>query len=173
MAGRGGLSAQRLLQASQVRIEITDPRDPGARDCLRSYFEELGRRFDGGFDPAQSISASDDEMTPPNGLLLVATLRGAPIACGALKLHPDTAVAEVKRMWTSPDVRGLGFGRRILSRLAAEAVANGMQTLRLETNRCLAEARHLYESAGFMEVEAFNSEPYAHHWFQRDLGVVR
>ncbi|WP_432730636.1 GNAT family N-acetyltransferase [Variovorax sp. W6] len=160
---------ERLVLASQVRIQITDPREPDARHCLRSYFEELGRRFDAGFDPAQSISASDEEVTLPNGLLLVATLQGAPAGCGALKLHPDTGIAEVKRMWASPDVRGLGLGRRLLDRLAEEAASRGMLTLRLETNRSLTEARHLYETAGFVEVEAFNDEPYAHHWFQKDL----
>lgn len=72
-------------------------------------------------------------------------------------------------MWASSDVRGLGLGRRILERLAEEAIIRGMQTLRLETNRSLAEARRLYETAGFVEVEAFNSEQYAHHWFERNL----
>ncbi|MFB6855909.1 GNAT family N-acetyltransferase [Streptomyces sp. NPDC056341] len=158
-----------LLLASQVRIAITDPRDPDARYCLRSYFEELGRRFDSGFDPAQSLSASDEEMTLPDGLLLVANTQGSPVGCGALKLHPETRIAEVKRMWASSDVRGLGLGRRILKRLAEEAIIRGMQTLRLETNRSLAEARRLYETAGFVEVEAFNSEQYAHHWFERNL----
>jgi DNA-binding MarR family transcriptional regulator/GNAT superfamily N-acetyltransferase len=160
---------ERLLLASQVRIEITDPRGPDARYCLRSYFEELGRRFDTGFDPAHSISASDDEMTLPNGLLLVASTQGSPMGCGALKLHPKTRVAEVKRMWVSPDVRGLGLGRRILERLADEATVRGMEILRLETNRTLAEARHLYETARFVEVEAFNTEQYADHWFERNL----
>jgi hypothetical protein len=64
---------ERLILASQVRVEIIDPRDIDARYCLRSYFEELRHRFDTGFDPAQSISASDEEMTLPNGLLLGAT----------------------------------------------------------------------------------------------------
>lgn len=160
---------ERLILASQVRIEITDPRDADARHCLRSYFEELGRRFDTGFDPAQSISASDSEMTLPNGLLLVANLHGSPAGCGALKLHPDARIAEFKRMWVSPEVRGLGLGRRLLERLAAEATSRGMVILRLETNRSLIEARHLYETAGFAEVEPFNDEPYAHHWFQKDL----
>jgi hypothetical protein len=35
--------------------------------------------------------------------------------------------------------------------------------------RSLSEAKHLYERAGFVEVEPFNNEPYAHHWFQKDL----
>jgi GNAT superfamily N-acetyltransferase len=69
----------------------------------------------------------------------------------------------------SPDVRGLGLARRILDRLADEATGRGMETLRLETNRTLTEARRLYETAGFVEVAAFNTEPYAHHWFERNL----
>lgn len=158
-----------LLLASQVRIEITHPRDPEARYCLRSYVEELARRFDTGFDPAQSISLSDEEMTLPNGLLLVASAQGSPLGCGALKLHPETRIAEVKRMWVSPDFRGLGLGRRILERLADEATVREMNTLRLETNRTLGEARRLYETARFVEVEAFSTEQYAHHWFERNL----
>jgi GNAT superfamily N-acetyltransferase len=124
---------------------------------------------DRSFDPAQSISASDEEMTLPNGLLLVANLQGSAVGCGALKLHIDTRIAEVKRMWVASDVRGLGLGRRLLERLAAEAASRGMVILRLETNRSLSEARHLYETAEFVEVEPFNDEPYAHHWFQKDF----
>jgi GNAT superfamily N-acetyltransferase len=159
----------RLVLASRVQVEISDPRHNDARYCLRSYFEELDHRFDTGFDPGQSISASDEEMTLPNGLLLVATLLGAPVGCGALKLHTDTQIAEVKRMWVASEVRGLGLGRRVLERLSAEAASRGMVILRLETNGALPEAKRLYERAGFVEVEAFNHERYAHHWFQKDL----
>ena len=159
----------RLILASRVQVEIIDPRDIDARYCLRSYFEELGHRFDTGFDPARSISASDEEMTLPNGLLLVAKLRGAAVGCGALKFHMDTQIAEVKRMWVASHVRGLGLGRRVLERLSVEAASRGIVILRLETNRSLSEAKHLYERAGFVEVEPFNNEPYAHHWFEKDL----
>jgi len=155
--------------ASEVRLEIVDPREVDARFCLQSYFEELRHRFDAGFDPSRSISASDEEMTLPNGLLVVAKLRGVAVGCGALKLHADTRIGEVKRMWVSSNVRGLGLGRCLLKRLAAEAASRGMATLQLETNRSLTEARHLYETAGFVEVKAFNDEPYAHHWFQKVL----
>ena len=78
---------ERLLAASTVQVAVTEPRHPDARACLQAYFSELSHRFDGGFDPARSISADDDELTPPAGLLLVATLHGEPVGCGALKFH--------------------------------------------------------------------------------------
>ena len=155
--------------AARVRIEITDPRDPDARRCLRSYFEELAARFESGFDPELSISASDEEMTLPHGLLLVAHDGQTPVGCGALKLHTGSDVAEVKRMWVSDAARGLGLGGRLLARLEDEGIARGVRTLRLETNRALTEARRLYESAGFVEVTAFNDEAYAHHWYEKHL----
>lgn len=162
---------ERLLLASQVEIAVTGPRTPAARTCLRAYFAELGERFETGFDPARSIPADDDDLTPPRGLLLVATLHGDPVACGALKLHDEEA--ELKRMWTSPDVRGLGLARRMLTELESHAASRGVRLLRLETNHTLTEAIALYRSAGFTEVPAFNAEPYAHHWFEKRLGPPR
>ena len=159
---------ERLLAASTVQVAVADPRHPDARACLQAYFSELSQRFDGGFDPARSISADDADLTPPAGLLLVATLHGEPIGCGALKFHGD-APAEIKRMWVAPAVRGLGLGRRLLTELEAHAAAHGARALRLETNRALAEAIGLYRASGYREVGAFNDEPYAHHWFEKTL----
>jgi DNA-binding MarR family transcriptional regulator/GNAT superfamily N-acetyltransferase len=159
---------ERLLIASTVRVGIVDPAHPDARFCLQSYFDELADRFDSGFDHARSISAGVDELTLPAGLLLVATLHSEPVGCGALKFH-ENAPAEVKRMWVSPDVRGLGLGRRLLTELEKQAAARGSAVLRLETNRNLTEAISLYRAAGYQEVPAFNDEPYAHHWFEKPL----
>ncbi len=162
---------ERLLDASAIVTGVRDPRDPDARRCLRAYVDELAGRFDGGFDPGRSISAADHEMTPPAGLFLVATLRGEPVGCGALKFHPGAPaeVAGIKRMWVASAVRGLGLGRRLLAELEARAAAHGVRVLRLETNQALTEAISLYRAAGYREVPAFNDEPYAHHWFEKSL----
>jgi len=159
---------ERLLAASAVQVTEADPRHPDARRAVRAYVTELAQRFDGGFDPALSISASDEEMSPPAGLFLIATLHGEPAGCGALKFRPG-APTEIKRMWVAPEARGLGLGRRLLAELEARAAARGARTLRLETNRALAEAISLYRSAGYREVAAFNDEPYAHYWFEKTL----
>jgi DNA-binding MarR family transcriptional regulator len=159
---------ERLLVASMVTVSPADSRHPDARSCLRAYFAELGRRFSDGFDPDLSTPVADVEMSPPAGLFLLASLHGEPVGCGALRFHENEA-AEIKRMWVSEAVRGLGIGRRMLAELEGHARATGARAVRLETNRSLTEAITLYRSSGYREVGAFNAEPYAHHWFEKEL----
>jgi DNA-binding MarR family transcriptional regulator/GNAT superfamily N-acetyltransferase len=159
---------ERLLTTALVEVDVVDPADGDAQHCLIEYFTELDRRFDAGFDPTLSISAELDELRPPAGAFLVARLRAEPVGCGALKFHGD-APTELKRMWVAPSARGLGIGRRLLTELERCAAANGSRTVRLETNATLSEAIALYRSAGYREVDAFNEEPYAHHWFEKQL----
>ncbi|HLG75632.1 MAG TPA: helix-turn-helix domain-containing GNAT family N-acetyltransferase [Ktedonobacteraceae bacterium] len=162
------VQVEQLLIASMVQIRVADPSSQDAIWCFEQYFKELGERFEAGFDPTLSISAQAHELTPPAGLLLIAYLREEPVGCGALKFHKD-AVGEVKRMWIAPRVRGLGLGRRILLSLEQKAKEAGVKFLHLETNRALIEAISMYRHAGYQEVEAFNDEPYAHHWFEKRL----
>jgi ribosomal protein S18 acetylase RimI-like enzyme len=76
-------------------------------------------------------------------------------------------------MWVAPSARGLGVGRLLLAELESEASRHGTRTIRLETNGSLSEAISLYRSSGYREVEAFNDEPYAHHWFEKRLSARR
>ena len=161
---------EKLLTAAMVGIAPIDPAHPYAQHCLREYFAELDHRFDTGFDPARSIPAAEAEMRPPAGLFLVATLRDEPIGSGALKFHHKEP-ADIKRMWVAESVRGLGIGRRILGELEKHAAQHGARAVRLETNRTLVEAISLYRSAGYLEVPALNDEPYAHHWFAKQISV--
>ena len=72
-------------------------------------------------------------------------------------------------MWVAPAARGLGVGRKLLDALEQRAREHGSRTVRLETNRSLTEAITMYRGAGYVEVDAFNAEPYAHHWFEKRL----
>ena len=152
-----------------VSFAIEDPTTDDARWCIEQYFAELDARFDAGFDPARSMPADAHELVPPSGALIVARLDGKPIGCGALKFHGD-APAELKRMWVAPRARGLGVGRRLLEELERHARDAGVTIVRLETNHALTEAIALYRRSGYVEVERFNEEPYAHHWFEKRLG---
>src|SRR2546427_416581 len=89
---------------------------------LSRLLRPLEARFRTGFDPALSIPAELDELRPPAGMFLLATLRGEPVGCGALKLHGEQP-AELKRMWVAASARGLGLGRRLLCELERHAAA--------------------------------------------------
>jgi DNA-binding MarR family transcriptional regulator/GNAT superfamily N-acetyltransferase len=160
-------TVERLLTASMVSVGVEDPRSAGAHWCLERYYDELGERFEAGFDPANSpVHAA--ELTPPAGLMVVARLRGQPVACGGLRLA-DPEHPEIKRMWVAPSVRGLGLGRRMLAELERHARESGAGVVRLETNRSLTEAISLYRRSGYVETPPYNDEYYAHHWFEKRL----
>ncbi|MFY1618745.1 bifunctional helix-turn-helix transcriptional regulator/GNAT family N-acetyltransferase [Micromonospora sp. WMMD736] len=159
---------ERLLVGSMVVIEPCPPSDRRARACLRAYAREIGRRFDDGFDPALSNPVDDEALVPPAGVLLLATLDSEPVGCGAVKLHRDGR-AEIKRVWVADTVRGLGVGRRLLGELERYAAERGATAVRLDTNRNLTEAIALYRSAGYREIPPYNTEHYAHHWFEKPL----
>jgi DNA-binding MarR family transcriptional regulator/GNAT superfamily N-acetyltransferase len=159
---------ERLLTASMVSVAVADPWLPEAQRCLSAYAAELGERCEDGFNPARTRQVEVQDMTPPCGLLLIASRHGRPVGCGALRFHGD-GPAEIKRMWVAPTARRLGLGRRLLAELQAQARANGVRVLHLDTNHALVEAIGLYRSAGFAQVPRFNEEPYADYWFEKIL----
>ena len=152
--------------AADVEIVPVDPEHEDARHCLDQYVAELNRRSERGFDPRVGVTALPHEVRPPAGQFFVAYLRGEPIGCGAVK-HKPGAPSEIKRMWISPDARGRGLGRRLLRVLEVCAFAGGARVARLETGGVLTEALNLYRSTGWVEVSAFNDEPFADHWFEK------
>ncbi len=159
---------ERLLIVASVEIASVDPEHPDARYCLTEYVAELNRRSERGFDPAVGATARPHEVRPPAGQFFVAYLHGEAIGCGAVKHHPDEPT-EIKRMWIVPQARGLGLGRRLLETLEACAAASGARAARIETSAVLTEALSLYRSAGWVDVPAFNDEPFADHWFEKVL----
>ena len=99
----------------------------------------------------------------------MAYLRREPVGCGAVKHHRAERWSEIKRVWVADAVRRLRVGRRLLGELEARAVAAGSGPSAWTPTRSLTEAAALYRSAGYREVAADNGNPYAHHWFEKNL----
>jgi GNAT superfamily N-acetyltransferase len=152
----------------ELDIREVDPGDATAQRCLRAYEAELDERFDTGFDVGSALPLPGDELRAPVGCFLVAYRDGEAVGCGGLKLH-GAEPAEIKRVWVDPRARGQGVARRLLASLEARAREAGAAAVCLDTNRTLTEAIAMYRASGYREVEAFNDEPYAHHWFLKEL----
>jgi len=158
----------RLVRASSIEFAPEDARSADAERCLQRYYAELAARFPGGFALHADDAPDMDEVAPPGGCMLMARLFGEPVGCGMIRaLAPG--VGELKRMWVSPEVRGLGVGRRLLAELEAAALERKLRTIRLDTNGSLAEALSLYRASGYREIPRYNDNPYAQHWFEKVL----
>ena len=158
-----------MAEDDGIRIVEEAATSVAAQQCLRLYYQELDERFETGFDPAKSVLASLDEFAPPRGSFLVMRMGDEPVGCGGLTPLTEDA-AYLKRMWIAPEARGRRLAKRLLRALEDQAVEIGYQLVRLETNKALPEAQNLYRSSGYVEIEPFNDEFYADHWFEKRLG---
>ncbi len=161
--------AERILRSAAVRFVAVDHRSDLARTALAHYFAELDERFHSGFDPGQANADHDaDAMSPPDGTFVVVTSDESAIGCGGVQ-RLDDVTAEIKRMWIDREWRGLGLGARLLTRLEDESATLGRARVVLDTNGTLTEAIAMYERSGYHPIDRYNTNPYAHHWFAKDL----
>ena len=161
-------TADLLVRAATVSLDVVDPAGPPARTAVEAYFAELDRRFPAGFDPGDAATADVAAMRPPAGAFVLASSDGQPVACGGVQTIGDR-IGEVKRMWVHDAWRGAGLGSRLLRRLEDEARALGHRTVRLDTNGTLTEAIEMYGRAGYRPIERYNDNPYAQAWFEKAL----
>jgi putative acetyltransferase len=77
------------------------------------------------------------------------------VGCGALRPMDDSSVAEVKRMFVRPAVRGKGISKEILVALENLARDYGYRATCLETGLRQKEAMGLYESSGYQRIPCY------------------
>jgi GNAT superfamily N-acetyltransferase len=112
--------------------------------------------------------AGPADLNPPNGVFLVGYEGSHAVCCGGIKtLEPG--VCEFKRMYVVPDLRGRGVARALLGALEDRARQLGFHTARLDTGDRQPAAQHIYESAGYEQIENFNANPVATFFGQKQL----
>ncbi|MCD0470983.1 GNAT family N-acetyltransferase [Flavobacterium sp. JAS] len=92
-----------------------------------------------------------------NDNVVLIYLDGKAVASGCFKKYSENT-AELKRMFVSPEARGLGLAQLVIKELEEEAKNQGFEIMVLETLYKQIEAISLYQKVGFSIVE--NYEPY-------------
>ncbi|MEZ5191006.1 MAG: GNAT family N-acetyltransferase [Schumannella sp.] len=141
--------------------------EPDAARLLEDYFTSRELGFVGGV--YRRTSPDPAAFASPDGVfLLVYDDVDAPVGCGGVRmLSPDRA--EVKHLWLDPSTRGRGWGRTLLTELEARAAELGANEVVLDTNATLEAAQSLYRSSGYEQIEPYNDNPNATHWFRKAL----
>ena len=84
--------------------------------------------------------------------VIVGTITGTPVACGAIKAYDETT-AEVKRMYTTNAARGRGLAGEVLAALEDWARELGYRRLMLETGKRQAAAIRLYQKHDYRRMK--------------------
>jgi ribosomal protein S18 acetylase RimI-like enzyme len=150
------------ITASERETNVFPATLPGHIEEIRALFLEYGNSL--GF--SLCFQSFDEEVKtlpgaygPPDGQLLLAHCDNRAAGCIALrKLAPG--ICEMKRLYVRPDYRGLGFGRKLVERLIADARAIGYERMRLDTVKsAMKDAIALYRTLGFREIAPYSSIP--------------
>ena len=158
-----------------MRFREVDVTSAEALALLDAYFAERAAGFPAEQGAYRRPTRRCEQFTPPAGVFLVVEDDGEVIGCGGVRRiqrRPETNEVrfEVKHLWLAPAARGRGAGRRLLEELERRAVEFGAQELVLDTNASLEAAGGLYRSSGYDDIEPYNANPNATHWYGKRVG---
>jgi GNAT superfamily N-acetyltransferase len=169
---------------SDIVIRKTRYGAPAAQTLVAAAISDIAARYGVGDEsPVEAV-----EFDPPEGCFLVAWLDGAPVACGGWRtvshfvdiedLPGSTGqeafgddVAELKRMFATPAVRGTGVAAALLAAIEESARESGMRRMVLETGIQQPEAIAFYARCGYQQIPNYGfyrAEPDCRS-FGRDL----
>jgi len=129
---------------------------PVAQQLVTAAQADLAERYGSGDEnPVEAV-----EFDPPEGAFMVAYLDDQPVACGGwrtLSHYTDGGddredVAEIKRMYSVPAVRGRGVAQAVLHALEDSARERGMKRVVLETGERNPEAIGFYAKYGYQRI---------------------
>jgi hypothetical protein len=128
------------------QITLENPHHPICLELIAELSAELARLY--GDDGGEHAFSLEDALHS-RAAFVVAWLDGKPVGCGALRPMADETIAEIKRMYVKPSVRGQGISKHLIFKLEALAREFGYRAIWLETGILQPEAIGLYESAGY------------------------
>ncbi|QSB05384.1 GNAT family N-acetyltransferase [Natronoglycomyces albus] len=128
-----------------VEIVAEKFRSPIAQELCAEVQAEYARRYDSNGDEAV---IEHDDFDPPNGKFFVVYRDGEALGCGGWRAHGSNQ-AEMKRVFVREPARRMGLARRIVAAIEADAAANGMSRVILNTGPEQPEAIALYENLGY------------------------
>ncbi len=152
-----------------VSIAVETP----LQDDVRALVAALNAHLTPLSPPEFQFQMTVEQMADPATTVFIArNAAGKPVGMGALKVHsPD--LAEVKRMYTLPETRGRGVGRKLLDAIEKLAREKAIPLLKLETGstRGFEPAWRLYERGGFTRCAAFADYPESDYsaYYQKQL----
>lgn len=154
-------------------IPAETPAHIAATKALFTAYAEwlnLDLTFQGFTEELQSLPG---KYSAPEGEILLAystTKPDQPLGCVAVRPLPTkpgvdvdanatATCCEMKRLFVSPEARGMGLGKALVDAIVQRARGLGYREMRLDTLPMMAGAIGLYRRVGFKEITAYYKTP--------------
>lgn len=136
----------------KIEIIKTTSENPDFVNLIAALDTSLWERY-----PELKTNYWGNNIIEFNPNVIIVHIQGKAVACGCFKKY-DKNTIELKRMFVSPEARGLGLAKRIIQELELWAHELGFSFSVLETLYKQKEAISLYQKVGYSVVD--NYEPY-------------
>jgi GNAT superfamily N-acetyltransferase len=137
---------------NKIEIIKTTSENPDFGTLIAALDASLWERY-----PELKTNYWGNNVIELNPNVVIIYLDDKAVACGCFKKY-DKNTIELKRMFVSPEARGLGLAKRIIKELELWAHELGFSFSVLETLYKQKEAIGLYQKVGYAIVD--NYEPY-------------
>lgn len=130
-----------------------------AKKLMKAYATDIGvdltfQDFENELKNVSTLYAN------PEGAFIIAYHNSNPVGCFGIK-KIDSEICELKRMYLSRDVRGLGLGEKLLREAIQIAAGLNYKKMRLDTLPTMNSAIRLYQKIGFKEIHPYRFNPIA------------
>ena len=161
-------AAVALLVRDGLEVLHTEPDEPEAATLIAGLLTDLTARIGAdaltGFDPAHR-----DGFAPwLGGGLLLLLQNGETVAGGAFRRY-DSNTVQLDWLWTRPERRRAGLGRRVISELEHTAAWRGYQRSYAVAGPGLPEVRNLLGTVGYTPLGSADGKPFDYLGFVKSL----
>ncbi len=140
-----------MSESSYFIREIQPKDNPAVAQLIKEVMTEYGAIGEGYSINDEEVDKMFDFYNNEKSAFYVVEKDGKIWGCGGFSHlqggHKGTC--ELKKMYFYPELRGKGFGRRLIYQCLNSAKKMGYQICYLETIASMKEANHLYQKIGF------------------------
>lgn len=158
-----GLYADALSRARRQEVSIRPVRQGEDLAAIADLFRAYAASLDvdlcfQGF--AAELAGLPGKYAPPQGeLFLARDAAGVAIGCAAFRPLQEEGIAEMKRLYVTPEGRGQGLGRFLAQAVIDGAARAGYGEICLDTLPSMEPAIALYRSLGFEPMKSYYDTP--------------
>ncbi len=161
--------AATMPAASDLAVTVS-PETP-LQDDVRALITELNAVLHESTPPEFCYHLTVEEMASPEMTVFVARIDRKAVGTGTLRRHAG-GIGEVKRMYVRPDFQGRGIGGAIMQAIEAQAIADGLEKIVIETGHIHPAAWRVYERDGFTRCGPVLNYPESQYsiFYEKTLG---